>query len=82
MRFTINYKDKEVVVDVTLWESAMNDRIEFYVVFADQQETFVNFVKRKDQPLLTEESSSADLTRDIKAVIKERLIHFTHYPSK
>ncbi|TKK66661.1 hypothetical protein FC093_16630 [Ilyomonas limi] len=82
MKFSINYKGKEVMIDVTSWKSTINNRIEFYVVFADQQETFINFVKRTGQTDITEVSSSADLTAAIKAVIKDKLIYFTQYPNK
>ena len=75
MQFTIYDKGKEVKIDIVAWESSMNNRIEYYAVFADQQETFVNFVKHTGQSLITEEASSADLTADIKAVIKEKLVY-------
>jgi hypothetical protein len=79
MRFSINYNEKEVMIDVTSWESAINNRIEFYAVFADQQETFINFVKRTDQLIITEVSSSADLTPDIKSIIKEKLLYISQH---
>ena len=82
MQFTIYNKGKEVMVDVTAWESTMNNRIEYYAVFTDQQETFVNFVKHTGQSLITEVSSSTDLTADIKAIIKEKLVHFLQYTNK
>jgi len=81
MNFAISYNGEEVMVDVTSWESTIDNRIEFYVVFAGQQETFINFVKRRNQTDITEESSSADLTDDIKAAIKNRLIYFTQHPN-
>ena len=79
MRFAIHYKGKEVMIDVTSWESTINNRIEFYAVFADQQETFVNFVKRTDKSVITEVSSSADLTSDIKSTIKEKLLYISQH---
>jgi hypothetical protein len=82
MQFAIQYKGKEIVIDIITWESAINGRIEFYAVFTDQQETFVNFVKRTGQPFITEESSSTDLTADIKAVIKEKLVNYLQHQNK
>ncbi len=82
MQFTINYKGKEVEVNITSWESTMNNRVEFYAVFVGQQETFVNYVKRTDQLIITEEAASADLTEDIKAIIKDKLIHFAQHAHK
>lgn len=82
MNFAISHNGNEVTIDVTWWESAMDNRIEFYVVFAGQQETFINFVKRKNHTDLIEESSSADLPSDIKAAIKNRLMYFTEHPNK
>jgi hypothetical protein len=76
MQFAIPYKGKEMLIDIITWESTMNGRVEFYAVFAEQEETFVNFVKCSGQPLITEVSSSADLPTDIKAVIKEHLIFY------
>lgn len=80
MRFPISYNGEEVMVDVTSWESAIDNRIEFYAVLARQQETFVNFVKRTDQSIIAEVSSSADLSADIKTAIKNKLIHLTKHP--
>jgi len=82
MQFAIYYKGQEVVIDIIMWESNMNNRVEFYAVFANQQETFVNFVKHAGQPILTEESSSTDLTPDIKAVIKEKLVNYLQHSNK
>jgi len=82
MQFAIYNKGKEVMIDVTEWESTMDNRIEFYAVFADQQETFVNFVKRTGQPLLTEVSSSTDMTADMKTVIKEKLVYYLQQTNK
>jgi len=82
MQFAIHYKGKDVTIDISMWESAINNRIEYYAVFTDQQETFVNFVKRTGQSLITEESSSADLTTDIKAVIKEKLLYYLQPSNK
>jgi len=82
MQFTIYDKGKEVKIDIVAWESSMNNRIEYYAVFADQQETFVNFVKHTGQSLLTEESSSEDLTAAIKAVIKEKLVYYLQHTNK
>jgi hypothetical protein len=81
MEFPINYKGQDVVVDVASWQSTIDNRIEFYVVFVEQQETFINFVKRTDQLVITEVSSSADLTEDIKAVIKDQLLYFIQHPA-
>jgi hypothetical protein len=80
MQIAIYNKGKEVMVDVTAWESTMNNRIEYYAVFTGQQETFVNFVKHSGQSLITEESSSKDLTADIKDLIKEKLVTFYNIP--
>lgn len=74
MRFAIDYNGEQVMIDVASWESSIDSRIEFYAVFADRQETFVNFVKRTDQPNITEVSSSADLTANIKAVIMDKIV--------
>ena len=79
MRFAIQYKGKERIIDIIRWESTINNRIEYYAVFDGQQETFVNFVKRTGQPLITEVSSSSDLTADIKAVIKEKLVDYLEH---
>ena len=79
MQFAIHYKGKDVTIDISMWESAINNRIEYYAVFDGQQETFVNFVKRTGQPLITEVSSSSDLTADIKAVIKEKLVDYLEH---
>jgi pyruvate/2-oxoglutarate/acetoin dehydrogenase E1 component len=79
MQFSIQYKGKEVIIDIITWESTMNGRVEFYAVFTEQQETFVNFVKRTGQSIITEVASSADLTTDIKALIKERLIDYLQH---
>jgi len=81
MRFAIQYKGKERIIDIIRWESTINNRIEYYAVFAEQQETFVNFVKRTGQPLITEVSSSSDLTTDIKAIIKEKLVDYLEHPN-
>jgi len=70
------------MVDVTAWESTMDNRIEYYAVFANQQETFVNFEKRTGQSLITEVSSSKDLTTDIKAVIKDKLVYYLQHINK
>jgi len=70
------------MIDVTEWDSTMNNRIEFYAVFADRQETFVNFVKYSGQSLITEVSSSKDLTAAIKAVIKEKLVYYLQHTNK
>jgi len=82
MQFAIYNNGKEVMIDVTEWDSTMNNRIEYYAVFTDQQETFVNFVKRTGQSFITEVSSSSDLTADIKAVIKEKLVHYLQHTNK
>jgi len=82
MQFVIYSKGKEVIIDVTEWDSTMNNRIEYYAVFANQQETFVNFVKRTGQSLITEVSSSSDLTADMKAVIKEKLVYYLQHTNK
>ena len=82
MRFPVSYNGEEVMVDVTSWKSTIDNRIEFYAVLTNQQETFVNFVKRTDQSSITEVSSSADLTADIKAAIKNKLIYFTQHQDK
>lgn len=74
MRFAIDYNGKETIIDIALWESTINNRIEYYAVFANQQETFINFVKCAGQSTITEVSSSADLNADTKAIIKEKLI--------
>jgi hypothetical protein len=82
MQFTIYNNGTEVMIDVTEWDSTMNNRIEFYAVFADRQETFVNFVKYSGQSLITEVSSSKDLTAAIKAVIKEKLVYYLQHTNK
>jgi hypothetical protein len=82
MQFAVHYKGKDVVIDIITWESTINNRVEFYAVFADQKETFVNFVKRTGQPFITEVSSSADLTADIKAMIKDRLVYHLQHPNE
>ncbi len=76
MKFAININGQESMIDVSRWESTVDNRIEFYAVFADHQETFINFVKRTDQLVIAEVSSSADLTQDHKKAIKERLLYF------
>ncbi len=75
MQFAVPYNGKEMIIDIITWESAMNNRVEYYAVFAEQEETFVNFVRCSGQPLITEVSSSADLPTEIKAVIKDHLIY-------
>ena len=82
MTFSINYKEKEVIIDVTSWESTINNRIEFYAVFANQQETFVNFVKRTGESAITEVAASADLSENVKAIIKDKLIYLHNAVNK
>jgi len=79
MQFVIHYRGREMMIDIIKWESTMDSRIEFYAVFKEQKETFVNFVKRTGQASITEVSSSADLPTDVKAVIKEKLLYYLQH---
>ena len=81
MRFSVHHNGKEVMIDLTSWESDIDNRIEYYAVLADHEETFVNFVKRTDQSNITEVSSSADLTHEIKSIIKKGLTNYIQHTS-
>ena len=76
MRFSVHYNGQDALIDVTSWESDIDSRIEYYAVLADHEETFINFTKRTDQFIITEVSSSADLTKEIKSIIKKGLMDY------
>lgn len=80
MLLTLNVESLNILIEIECWKNETNKRIEFYIIYAENEEIFLNVYKRENEDCLYEHSASEGLPENIKDIIKHRLTTLPGFP--
>ena len=80
MLLTLNLESLSILIDIQCWKSELNNRVEFFIVFADNEEIFLNLFKPQNQDFLYEHSASNGFPEDIKTIVIHRITTLPEFP--